>query len=184
MLARFAAAEQAPAAAAPDHGPVLAPDQAAAGDPLAELMLRFEGLGGSCEFGLMQRHFGAEPLGLLRWVSIGMRPLRTALDRSFEGVGEAEHTGLKVNRERGEYYTADPRNGMVMHTFIAAGSQDEDVLLARLCRRLQFLRRKLLDDLADGAKIFVFKASVPVRDADIGHCTRPSGGTTRPTGCC
>jgi hypothetical protein len=29
----------------------------------------FENLGGNCEFGLVQRHFGAEPLSLLRWTA-------------------------------------------------------------------------------------------------------------------
>ena len=31
------------------------------------LLLRFESLGADCEFGLVQRRYGAEPLGLLRW---------------------------------------------------------------------------------------------------------------------
>jgi capsular polysaccharide biosynthesis protein len=35
--------------------------------PVDELMLRFESLGGNCEFGLVQRYVGIEPLGLLRY---------------------------------------------------------------------------------------------------------------------
>lgn len=42
--------------------------------PERTLMLQFESLGGSghgCEFGLAQRHYGAEPLDLLRWSDLG-----------------------------------------------------------------------------------------------------------------
>ena len=37
------------------------------------IVTQFESLGGTghgCEFGLFQRHFGAEPLGLLRWADL------------------------------------------------------------------------------------------------------------------
>ena len=35
--------------------------------PLNEMLLEFESLGDNCEFGLVQRHFGAEPISLLRF---------------------------------------------------------------------------------------------------------------------
>lgn len=33
----------------------------------SELVARFESLGDNCEFGLVQRHFGAEPVGVFRF---------------------------------------------------------------------------------------------------------------------
>ncbi len=36
---------------------------------LQDLMLQFESLGQNCEFGLVQRRAGADPLGLLRFDS-------------------------------------------------------------------------------------------------------------------
>ncbi len=63
---------------------------------LQDLMLRFAALGDNCEFGLVQRQAGAEPLGLLRFAGFHIPAERRlgrlieALDREFEGVGRPE----------------------------------------------------------------------------------------------
>jgi hypothetical protein len=44
-----------------------------------------------------------------------------------------------------------------MHTFIRDGDVMADAMLAQCCRRLQFLARKMVEDLARADKIFVFK---------------------------
>jgi hypothetical protein len=110
------------------------------------IVMRFESLGGrmeGCEFGIFQRSYGAEPLGLLRWSD--MSPETTILsDPHAEGA---------------DWTTQNTRYGMNMHTF----QYDKFTQAARdrffrsTCRRLQFLRRKLLEDLAEGDKIFVYK---------------------------
>jgi len=52
-------------------------------DP-AELMLQFENIGDNCEFGLVQRHFNADPVGLLRFAGLGdPRRLIRFLDDDF-----------------------------------------------------------------------------------------------------
>jgi tetratricopeptide (TPR) repeat protein len=51
--------------------------------PEADILLKFESLGENCEFGLVQRHYGAEPLGLLRWMGAEPDQLCLALEAGF-----------------------------------------------------------------------------------------------------
>jgi tetratricopeptide (TPR) repeat protein len=124
--------------------------------PYAELMMRFEGLGGTCEFGLAQRHYGAEPLGLFRWVGVNMANLCSALSNELAGIGEPRYTRMDVTSV-GEFVTTDTRYGLGMHTFMRDSGQDREKLLAQLRRRMCFLRDKLLQDLRAGEKIFVYR---------------------------
>ena len=57
---------------------------------LPDLFLQFESMGHNCEFGLVQRHFGAEPLGLLRWNAISVEDVILGIEQQFEGVGNPE----------------------------------------------------------------------------------------------
>jgi tetratricopeptide (TPR) repeat protein len=84
------------------------------GAEMRELMMDFESLGGmlhGCEFGTVQREFGAEPLGLLRWSDIGPYQLVTALKRASPGSELPENTELFLadNAGRREYITKDTR---------------------------------------------------------------------------
>jgi hypothetical protein len=148
------------------EGPMPAPlaDEAA---PHAALMQRFEGLGGTCEFGLVQRHFGAEPLGLFRWVTLASDHLREAIATSLAGIGDAEFTRMRVSPAN-EFSSVDTRYGLAMHTFIRNAGQDRQALLTQLQRRMRFLRGKLLEDMQAGEKIFVYRCPHPARDDDLG----------------
>ncbi len=136
-------------------------------DPSTEkaLMLAFHGLGENCEFGLAQRHFGAEPLGLLRWAAISVGNLTLALDESFEGVGSRAETTFLVGND--EYATAHVRYGMGSHTFIKVDHANEAAIQERLLTRLSYLRRELLADLRDGIKTFVYTCEAGATDAQI-----------------
>jgi tetratricopeptide (TPR) repeat protein len=127
-----------------------APADAATG----ELLLQFESLGDNCEFGIVQRMAGVEPLGLLRWANITPAKLIEALDARFAGVGEPAKTRLWVT-EYGEYHLIGYYFGM--HTFINAGQESAEHLMPKILRRLRFLKDKLIDDLTNGDKIFVYK---------------------------
>jgi hypothetical protein len=129
--------------------------------PMQELVCTFESLGGTllgCEFGLFQRAHGAEPLGLLRWTDMEPDGLIAALEAEFEGVGLPDNTELVIPPDiAGEYGTRDYRFGMRMHTFMSRREVPADKMYAQVCRRLQFLRDKLVADLGAGEKIFVYK---------------------------
>jgi tetratricopeptide (TPR) repeat protein len=129
-----------------------------------ELFMQFESLGYNCEFGIVQRQFGAEPLSLLRWTATDPDMLATALNNQLDGVGLPENTRIVLDSD---YRTKDTRYFMLMHTFITPSQATPEELLPKFCKRLQYLRLKLLDDLRAADKIFLYKAIVPITDAEI-----------------
>jgi tetratricopeptide (TPR) repeat protein len=160
-----------PAAMAPQPSASTAGSTDAAAPPMRTVITQFESLGGTlhgCEFGLIQRHFGAEPLGLLRWTEMAPQNVIDALEAGFEGVGLPENTELGVHQtpDGPEYFTTDKRFLMSMHTFIKETEISHDKMFAQCCRRLRFLRDKLVADLRSGAKIFVYKITWRVMTAD------------------
>jgi hypothetical protein len=136
------------------------------GQPLAEIITKFESLGGTgqgCEFGLVQRAFGAEPLGLLRWSYIDVEGIIAALDADFDGLGSPEQTemyfGKIGNQTNPEYVVRDRRYQMAMHTFVKKMDVAWDAMYEQSCRRLAFLKQKLLEDFEECEKVFVYKKS-------------------------
>ena len=134
---------------------------------------RFESLGGTttgCEFGMVQGQFGSRNVSLLRWTWTEIGILTEALEREFDGVGEEEHTRLttvRVSADREEYVTSDKRFNMASNTFINAADAPADKMFVQTCRRLRFLRTKLIEDLTAAEKIFVYKVAQPVAEEAI-----------------
>jgi tetratricopeptide (TPR) repeat protein len=131
---------------------------------------RFESLGGTatgCEFGMVQRKFGSEGLGLLRWTRSSIDNLVAALNSDLDGVGDEQYTELlkvRLSADREEYVTADRRFGMKSNTFMKVSDAPYDKMFTQTCRRLRFLRNKLVEDLRAAEKIFVFKVQDPEPD--------------------
>ena len=117
----------------------------------------FEGLGDNCEFGIVQRTFGAESLGLLRWATMYPDRLVSVLENRFEGVGDIDNTNVWVG-STGEYGTGDSRY-FTMHTFISSHTISLEKMLPQMARRLKFLSAKLISDLEAAEKFFVYKRS-------------------------
>jgi predicted Zn-dependent protease len=134
---------------------------------------RFESLGGTgagCEFGIVQRRLGNDSIGLLRWSRNDTTQLIAALDCEFDGVGEPENTVLRprrLNVDAEEWVTSDKRFLMESHTFVRTADAPEDKMFAQTCRRLRFLRGKMLQDLRAAEKMYVFKALQPLDDDTI-----------------
>ena len=124
---------------------------------------QFESLGGTiggCEFGMIQRHAGSLSLGLLRWANIRPEKLVEGLRTNFEGLGEIENTTLTVPPvagDREEYVVVDKNYGLWSHTFISVSDAPRDKMLIQTARRLSYLRDKLLEELRQAHKLFVYK---------------------------
>ena len=129
---------------------------------LKQVMTDLESLGGhwvGCEVGVVQRYYGVETLGLLRWAEMTPRSLTSAMEAQFEGVGRSEHTVVFTKEGGREYLVRDRRFGMDMHSFVQTDQMIESQFFATACKRLRFLREKLLADLGGGSKLFVFKST-------------------------
>jgi hypothetical protein len=124
---------------------------------LRSLLLGFESLGANCEFGLVQRHFQADPPGLLRFRDVGIGVLIAAARVRFEKMGDPEMTRLDA-QFNGEFILHDRRWHLPMHTFMFHGQTDPDELLPKLTRHVAFLKEKLLADFAEARKVFVYFA--------------------------
>lgn len=148
---------------------------------LRAFLLNFENLGNDCEFGLVQRRFLAEPLGLLRFIDMPARALVQALDTRFEGVGDPENTELFVYAAAGgEYQIRDKRYNMRTHTCVYEIEGDRESFFLKLCRRTRYLKEKLIMDLEAAEKIFVYQHQ-GLTDDDIFELRRamqPYGGPT------
>ncbi len=140
----------------PPEGPRAAIGCAEAGEPLAlaTLMMQFESLGQNCEFGLVQRCCGAEPLGLLRFASSPLPALLAGLAARFEGLGDPGQVEIRLAGD--EYLVIDRRFGLLYHAWVKLGEAAPDEIRRREERRLPFLRQKLIEDLEEGRKIFVY----------------------------
>ncbi len=154
-----------------------------AGKIIDELMLEFESLGDNCEFGLVQRHSGAESLGLLRFAGISLDKTIDGLKSGFQGLGNdgtVMHflTGTLGTRE---YMVRESVYGIQYHTGVFEYDCTPDALDARELVRIRFLRRKLLDDLREGTKIWVwrhFEITDPARVAPLLDELRARGPNT------
>ncbi len=146
QLGRFAEADTIALAALdrfPSDGPM-------------HLLMRFESLGDNGEFGLVQRHFGAEPPGLLRWAEIAPVALAKALHERFAGTGEPGN--VEVSHPNADLSVVqDKVYGFVTESFLTRRDGPDDVFLRLNCQRMQFLKEQLIGDLEAGRKIFVYK---------------------------
>ena len=124
-----------------------------------ELLLQFESLGENCELGMVQQAFDAHPIGLFRWSGITLPHLADALDSDLQGIGEPEHTDIYWDDIYGEYYFRDLRYGMYTHTKMFQKDYSLEEVRQLLVVRSRRLREKLIEDLQEGRKIFVFQSS-------------------------
>jgi hypothetical protein len=125
----------------------------------------FESLGANCEFGLVQRYFGAEPLGLLRWSAIDVAGLVASLNNRFAELDSFSNYAL-IPGPKGDWDVQTPN--FSLHLYVKMGSVEEAPLLKSAFRRVQFMARSLLETLEEAEKILVFKEwQFRMSDADI-----------------
>ncbi len=146
------AAASAPAERTPAAGGVTPAEDL---DPKA-LSMCFESLGDNCEFGIFQRHHGAEPIGLYRWGAVSASLLIQALEARFEGTGEPENTELS-GVPGDEYVLKDRRHWLESHTFVRYNAEQFTKIYDRQTAAMRFLRERLLQDIEEPWKVFVHK---------------------------
>jgi len=116
----------------------------------------FESLGEDCEFGIVQRHFDSNSLGLFRFARTDIDGLLMAFDRGIDQL--ITKNTLEIVRRDLEYCTRVFPFDFLFHTHVFTTDATLEKIKAHEERRLQLLVRKFVDDLKDGGKIFVYKA--------------------------
>ena len=168
---------------------------ARSGLTIPQIALKFELLGENCEFGLFQRRCEAEPLGLLRFSSTFMRNLIRGIDTGFADLGQVDDIDPRLEgAPRKEFMIHEKKYGLVYHTFVYEGERSVWLMREQEAARLKFLRRKFIEELESTDKIFVYKFSAGVSDAEIlplhmalnrhsrGNAALGGPGRTRPPG--
>jgi len=135
----------------------------------AELMAEFESLGDDCEFGFVQRHYGIEPLGIFRFAGTRhLGNLLRLLETDLEGMG-APGSLTATLRDAHIYRHPEPplvvrefmmdhgRLGLNFHTFRGPDVVSEEEAKQENEQKLRYLRRKFLEDLEDGQKIWLLR---------------------------
>jgi hypothetical protein len=132
--------------------------RAATGLAADTLMGGYESLGHNCEFGMAQRHCGAEPLGLLRFSGITLPDLLRALEARFDRLGDTAQTEILVAcGRRREFIVRDTRHRLSLHTRRFADETTAERIRPDALRHLAFLGRLFAEALALGEKTFVFQ---------------------------
>jgi hypothetical protein len=126
----------------------------------AAVLSAFESLGEDCEFGFAQRTYLVEPpLSLLRWSAIRHEQLIRGLDSGFAGLGDPDRTELVWNGR--DYAMRTPLLSTHTNCYVERDASGAAEILRVGRSTLRILRRKLLQDIADAARIFVFKSNAP-----------------------
>ena len=136
---------------------------------LAELAASFESIGENCEFGLVQRKCDTEPLGLLRFSGSLSGDVVRGIEEEFEGIGEPADIEPRLEGEEGrrEFMIHERKYGLVYHTFVYEEERTAELMRQQEATRLQFLRRKFVEEMDAGEKIFVFRRDTPVPESEI-----------------
>ncbi|WP_147079373.1 hypothetical protein [Methylobacterium haplocladii] len=132
---------------------------------MPEIVGSFTSLGNNCEFGLVQRACGVEPLGLFRFSRTELALLIAALDTDFELFGSPGDLEIYPDGQ-GRPSCRSRRYGFDYLISDLPADQDAAKFLKRETAKVGFLKRKLLEDLGEDDRIFVRKAAADETDDD------------------
>ena len=117
---------------------------------------QFDSLGHNCEFGMFQRQFEAEPLGLLRFAALTVDNLVLGLDDAFAELGaDIEIERFALGDGRFEFLVNDNRYHLSLHTTRTTDDTTPAEIEAQYATHLPFLGRHLRGRLAEGSHLFV-----------------------------
>jgi hypothetical protein len=139
----------------------------ATGLSVPDLMAQFDSIGQGCDFGFVQRHYGAEPLSLLRFSGMDTPSLAAGLFARFAGIGRPENVRVFIETTPfREFKLYEKRYNLWYRTGKMPGEVTAEVLQREQSRRLAFLQEKFLDDLHTGGKIFVLTRGECLTEAE------------------
>ena len=143
---------------------------------LRQVFMRCESLGSSCEFGMVQRRFHADPLSLLRWAGIEPEYVIKGVQNGFASMADPAIT--TVRDLNGEYVVDNSEYGVFSHTFTPSSSEPIERFRRSQGARMKFLSQKLRDDFGFAEKIFVYMhKNVTIEQAERLHrAIRDYGG--------
>jgi hypothetical protein len=150
-------------------------DQAPDSESLRDVMMRFQSLGDNCEFGLLQRRAGAEPLDFLRFAGFYvaaeelLQQTIGALTTGFAGIGDPESIVCELHGEppRREYMVRDVHWSLMYHSGYHEGEIDPDTLRSQQALALGFRCREILADMKAAERVFVWKSNVQSSELDV-----------------
>ena len=122
----------------------------------ADLLPYFESIGNNCEFGLVQRMYQVEQLGLLRFGGIAPADLLRGLDTGFDRIDDPAQITLltESNAGREEYVIRSERYRAQFHSFTSTATPPDE-MRRKMVAHLGLLRRKFEETLQGGQSIFV-----------------------------
>ncbi len=153
---------------APDKATAIELAERITGLSVSDLAMRIESLGKNCEPGFFQRKCGAEPISLLRFSGLYLFCLVTSIDDGFPGLGDtARIDPVPDEADLKDWIIYERRHMLRYHTWVGIKDATAEDMRAREAKRLPFLRRKLLEDLENGEKIFVHLHNREMPDEEI-----------------
>ncbi len=156
-------------AAAPRPGSAAAAPPGRDRPAMHALMLDFESLGPGCALGLVQRHHGAEPLGLFRFARTPLDGLVAALDGDVR-ASLAGPASLALDPDTRAFSLVDAAHGFEWHTGLHEGQADAGALERQWRARLPWLAARFHEVLEDGAKTLVLcDEAAPSDPAQVGR---------------
>lgn len=146
-------------------------------DGSADLLSRFESVGGvpgaGDEFHQVQREAGLPHSGLLSRAEMPETTLAHLLETGLDGVGGAGNVLVGPWPHSDEWWTRDPRFPLAIRSGLRVAERPLLGLTALIRRRWQYLRARLLDRLARGDAVLVFRGggteTLPALDAALGR---------------
>lgn len=142
------------------------------------MLARFVSLGINCELGLVQRHCGVDQPSLLRFGHIPLEGLISALECGFDGMGNPDRLTVSVN-QNDSYLCTQTDYDFEIHTFQSKDALSANEMRARAARHYTELAGMLLEQIAEGGKIFVYRtprAVTPLSEADRLHAALAKHG--------
>ena len=145
---------------------------------IEDILTDFESIGFDCEFGLVQRFCGKEPLGLFRFTAGTIPELIAALDEDLSGYGSNGDLELFEGPEA-HFFCRSRRHGFSYNTGTLVHQQSVDALVEREYGKVRYLKERFLTDLAAGEKIFVRNGDEPFdQSLALVHALRRHGPVT------